>query len=299
MRVFVTGASGHIASAVIPELVAAGHEVTGLARSGAAAAAVAALGATVRRGDLDDLANLQEAAAESDGVIHLAFKHEQMRSGAFQAAVAAELAVTDALGRALAGSGKPLVIASGTLGVAGLGRPATEADPGAGGGRMDAENAVLALADKGVRSSVVRIAPVTHGPLDGHGFAHVLIGIARQSGVAGYPGDGTSRWPAGHTLDVGHCFCLALEKAPAGTRWHPAGDEGIPQRQIAESIGRHLGLPVQGIPEDQVAAHFSFLGGFIGLDNPVSTAVTREVLGWEPTHPGLLEDFDNGTYFPS
>jgi nucleoside-diphosphate-sugar epimerase len=298
MRVFVTGASGHIASAVIPELVAAGHEVTGLARSDAAATAVAALGATVRRGDLDDLANLQEAAAESDGVIHLAFKHEQMRSGAFQAAVAAELAVTDALGRALAGSGKPLVIASGTLGVAALGRPATEADPGQGGGRMDAESAVLALAGQGVRSSVVRIAPVTHGPLDGHGFAHVLIGIARQSGVAGYPGDGTSRWPAGHTLDVGHCFCLALEKAPAGTRWHPAGDEGIPQRQIAESIGRHLDLPAESIPADKVAAHFSFLGGFIGLDNPVSTAVTREVLGWEPVHPGLLEDFDNGTYFP-
>jgi nucleoside-diphosphate-sugar epimerase len=298
MRVFVTGASGHIASAVIPELVAAGHEVTGLARSDAAAAAVTALGATPRRGDLDDLENLRESAAAADGVIHLAFKHEQMRSGAMNAAVTAELAVVGALGGALAGSGKPLVIASGTLGVAGLGRPATEADPGAGGGRMDAENAVIALAGQGVRSSVVRIAPVTHGELDQHGFAHVLIGIARQSGVAGYPGDGTSRWPAGHTLDVGHCFCLALEKAPAGTRWHPAGDEGIPQRDIALSIGRHLGLPVESIPADKVAAHFSFLGGFIGLDNPVSTAVTREVLGWEPTHPGLLEDFDNGTYFP-
>jgi nucleoside-diphosphate-sugar epimerase len=299
MRVFVTGASGHIASAVIPDLVASGHAVTGLARSDASAAAVAALGATPRRGDLDDLENLKAAATESDGVIHLAFKHEQMRSGAMGTAVATELAVVEALGSALTGTGKPLVIASGTLTVAALGRPATEEDPGQGGGRMDAESAVLALADQGVRSSVVRIAPITHGKLDQHGFAHVLIGIARQTGIAGYPGDGTSRWPAGHTLDVGHCFLLALEKAPAGTRWHPAGDEGIPQREIAASIGRHLGLPVESIAGDKVPGHFGFLAGLIGLDNPVSTAVTRKVLGWEPVHPGLLADFDNGTYFPA
>ena len=297
MRVLVTGASGHIASAVVPELVAAGHEVTGLARSDASAAAVTALGASVRRGDLDDLGGLQAAAADSDGVIHLAFKHEQMRSGDFAAAVAADLAVVHALGDALAGTGKPLVIASGSLSLAYLGRAGTEEDPGVPGGRTDAENAVLGFARRDVRSSVVRIPPITHSILDRHGFARVLIAIARQSGVAGYAGDGTNRWPAGHTLDVGHLFCLALENAPAGTRWHAAGDEGIPMRDIAQSIGGHLGLPDASIPADQLAKHFGFLAALIGLDNPVSTGITRKVLDWEPAHPGLLEDFDRGDYF--
>jgi nucleoside-diphosphate-sugar epimerase len=297
MRVLVTGASGHIASAVVPELVAAGHEVTGLARSDSSAAAVTAFGASVRRGDLDDLDGLKEAAADSEGVIHLAFKHEQMRSGDFAAAIAADLAVISAFGEALAGTGKPLVTASGTLAVAHLGRPGTEDDAGAPGGRTDAENTVLGLTKRGVRSSVVRIAPVTHSTLDRHGFARVLIAIAQRSGIAGYPGDGTSRWPAVHTLDIGHLFCLALENAPPGTRWHGAGDEGIPQREIAQSIGRHLGLPVASIPADQLEAHFGFLAMLIGLDNPVSTVATRALLDWEPAHPGLLEDFDNADYF--
>jgi nucleoside-diphosphate-sugar epimerase len=297
MRVFVTGASGHIGSAVVPELIAAGHEVTGLARSDAAATAVAALGATARRGDLDDLDGIKEAAAGSDGVIHLAFKHEQMRSGDYATAVAADLAVVHALGDALAGTGKPLVIASGLLALAHLGRIGTEEDLGAPGGRTDAENAVTGFADRGVRSSVVRIPPITHSTLDRHGFARVLIAIAKQTGVAGYPGDGTNRWPAGHTLDVARLFRLALEDAPAGTRWHAAGDEGIPLREIAQSIGDHLGIPTASIPADRLEAHFGFLAMLIALDGPTSCLATRQILGWEPVHPGLIADFDNGDYF--
>jgi nucleoside-diphosphate-sugar epimerase len=297
MRVFVTGASGHLASAIVPELIAAGHDVTGLARSEQAAAAVTALGATAHRGDLDDLDGLAKAAADSDGVVHLAFKHDQMRAGNFAGAIAAELAVVQALGDGLAGTGKPVVGSSGTLMLAHLGRPGTEEDAAVPGGRGDAEIATLGLAERDVRASVVRIPPITHSTLDRHGFARVLIAIARQTGVAGYPGDGANRWPAGHTLDVGHLYRLALEEAPAGTRWHAAGDEGIPMRQIAQSIGDHLGLPTASIPDGQLEAHFGFLAGLIALDNPTSTATTRRVLGWEPTHPGLLADFDDGDYF--
>ena len=221
MRVFVTGASGHIASAVVPELVAAGHDVIGLARSDAAAAAVTALGATAHRGDLDDLDGLTKAAADSDGVVHLAFKHDVMRTGDFAGAVAAELAVVQALGDGLAGTGKPLVGSSGTLMLAHLGRTGTEEDAAVPGGRGDAEIAILGLASRDVRSSVVRIPPITHSVLDRHGFARTLIAIARQTGVGGYAGDGANRWPAGHTLDVGHLYRLALENGPAapgGTR---------------------------------------------------------------------------------
>jgi nucleoside-diphosphate-sugar epimerase len=299
MRVFVTGGSGHLGSAIIPELVTAGHDVVGLARSEAAAAALTALGATPRQGDLADLDGIREAAAASDGVVHLAFNHEQMRSGDFPGAVATELRVVDALGGALAQTGKPLVAASGTLVLAGrrLGRPGTEEDAAPPGSRADAEIAVLGLAKHAVRASAVRIPPITHSKLDRHGFARVLIAIARETGIAGYPADGTNRWPAGHTLDVGRLFRLALEKAPAGTRWHAAGDEGIPIREIAASIGRHLGIPTASIPDDQLQAHFRFLAPLITLDNPVTTATTRRVLDWEPTHPGLLDDFDNGDYF--
>jgi len=297
MRVFVTGASGHLGSAIVPELVTAGHEVVGLARSDTAAAAVTALGATVHRGDLADLDGISQAAADSDGVIHLAFDHQQMRSGDFAAAVATDLTVVHTLGDALAGTGKPLVGTSGTLAVANLGRPATEEDPGNPGPRVDAENAVIGFAGRNVRSSVVRVPPITHSTLDRHGFARVLIAIAKQTGVAGYPVDGTNRWPAGHTLDVGHLYRLALEDAPAGTRWHAAGDEGIPMREIAQSIGDHLGLPTASIPAGRLEAHFGFLAALIGLDDPTSSLLTRKILGWEPTHPGLLADFDDGDYF--
>jgi len=297
VRVFVTGASGHLASAIVPELIAAGHDVVGLARSDTAAAAVTALGATVHRGDLDDLDEISKAAADSDGVIHLAFNHGQMRSGAYATAIDQDLAVVHALGDALAGSGKPLVGTSGTLAVAYLDRPGTEEDAGAPGGRTDAENAVIGFADRGVRSSVVRVPPITHSALDRHGFARTLIAIAKQTGVAGYPGDGANRWPAGHTLDVGHLYRLALEDASAGTRWHAVGDEGIPVREIAQSIGDHLGVPAASIPAEQLEAHFGFLARLIVLDNPTSNLLTRQILGWEPAHPGLIADFDHGDYF--
>jgi nucleoside-diphosphate-sugar epimerase len=220
-----------------------------------------------------------------------------MQTGNFAGAVATELAVVQALGDGLAGTGKPLVGSSGTLMLAHLSGPGTEEDAAVPGGRGDAEIAMLGLAEHEVRASVVRIPPITHSTLDRHGFARTLIAIARQTGVAGYPGDGANRWPAGHTLDVGHLYRLALEEAPAGTRWHAAGDEGIPMRQIAQSIGDHLGLPTASIPDGQLEAHFGFLAMLIALDNPASTVTTRRVLGWEPTHPGLLADFDDGDYF--
>jgi nucleoside-diphosphate-sugar epimerase len=296
MRVLVTGASGHLGSALVPELITAGHDVVGLARSESAAATVTALGATARRGDLDDLDGLKDAAAACDGVIHLAFRHDQMLTGDYAGAVAADLAALHAIGDALAGTGKPLVGTSGTLAVANLGRAATEEDPGNPGGRTEAENAVIGYAERGVRSSVVRVPPITYSVLDRHGFARTLIAIARQTGIAGYPGDGANRWPAGHTLDVAHLYRLALEAAPPGTRWHAAGDEGIPVREIAESIGGHLGLPTASIPAEQMAPHFGFLAAVITLDNPTSTLVTRRMLGWEPAHPGLIADFDRGDY---
>jgi nucleoside-diphosphate-sugar epimerase len=293
MRFFVTGASGHIGAALVAELRGAGHEVVGLARSDASAAALTALGAEVHRGDLDDLDGLARAAAAADGVAHLAFKHDAMAAGDFAGAVAADLAATTALGGALVGSGKPLVTASGTLMVAGLGRVATEADALDRGPRVDAENAVVALAERGVRSSVVRLPPTVHSELDRHGFVPALIGIARETGVAGYVGDGANRWPAVDTRDAARLFRLALEGAPAGSRLHAVGDEGVPFRRIAEAIGRHLGVPADVRP----AEHFRFLAGMVGLDNPVSGARTRELLGWAPTRPGLLDDIGQGHYF--
>jgi nucleoside-diphosphate-sugar epimerase len=300
MRVFVTGASGHIGSAVVPELLRAGHQVVGLARSDSSAAALAAAGAEVRRGDLDDLDGLRKAAGAADGVIHLAFKHDEMRSGDFPAAVAADLAAIGALAAPLEGTGKPLVTTSGTLMLtaAGItGRPGTEADFADGGPRVDAENFVIGLAERDVRSSVVRLPPITHSSLDHHGFAHVLIGIARQTGVSGYVGEGANRWPSVHTLDAAEVYRLALESAPAGSRLHAVADEGIPFRDIAAAIGRGAGVPTASIPASDAGEHFSFLGAFVGLDNPTSSSVTRKVLGWEPAHPGLIDDLEHGHYF--
>jgi nucleoside-diphosphate-sugar epimerase len=300
MRVFVTGASGHIAAAVIPELLSHGHEVVGLARSDASAQTVSAMGADVIRGDLDDLDGLAAAAAASDGVIHLAFKHEAMRTGDFMGAVDDDLAATRAIGEALVGSDKPFVTTGGTLmlAMAGIsGRPGTEEDQSEGGPRVDAANDTLALAGRGVRSSVIRLAPMVHSDLDHHGFTHALIGFARENGVAAYTGDGTNVWPAVNSYDIGVLYRLALEKAPAGSTLHGVGDTGIPRAVIAETIAGKLGVEARSITEEEAPQYLGFLAGFAGLDNPTSNDRTRELLGWEPTHPGWIEDVQTGHYF--
>jgi nucleoside-diphosphate-sugar epimerase len=300
MKVFVTGASGHIGSPVVAELLGAGHEVVGLARSEESAAKIEAAGATARRGDLDDLDGLKEAAAEADGVIHLAFKHELMASGEMEGAIAADMAATEAFGDALAGTDKAFVNTSGTLMLAmlGLGRVGTEDDRSPGGHRADVENATLALADRGVRSSVVRLSPLVHSSeLDKHGFGPILIGLAREAGYAGYPLDGANRWPAIHTLDAASLYRRAVEAAPAGSLLHGVGDEGVSLKEIAEAIGRGTGLETRAIPEAEIPAYFSYLAGFIVLDNPTSNATTRELLDWQPTHPNLIEDYAAGGYF--
>jgi nucleoside-diphosphate-sugar epimerase len=257
--------------------------------------AVAALGASVCRGDLADLDGLRQAAADADGVVHLAsFDAGEMRPGS---AASVRPAALDALGDALAGTGKPLVAASAIGALGPLGRPSTEADPGAPGGPSASDIAVTALAGRGVRSSVVRLPPITHSALDRHGFATALIAIARKTGIAGYAGDGASRWPAVHTLDASHLYRLALENAAAGTRWHAVAEEGIAMREIAESIAGQLGLPAARIADDQLEEHFGFLSMLIGLDLPSSSQVTRHELGWDPARPGLLADLADGGYF--
>ncbi|GAA2099974.1 SDR family oxidoreductase [Kitasatospora saccharophila] len=299
MRVFVTGASGHLGSAVVPELLEAGHQVVGLARSDKSAAALTAAGAEVHRGDLDDLDGLAAAAGAADGVIHLAFKHDAMFAGDFDGAVAADLRALDALGNALAGTGKPLVATSGTALYAFAGQQGalTETDVLDAGPRIEAENAVVALAERGIRSSVVRLTPTVHSPLDHNGFIPTFISIARAKGVSAYVGDGANRWPAVHTLDAARLYRLALESAPAGSRLHAVDDEGITFRQIAESIGRGLGLPAVSIAPTGAEAHFGFLSAHARADNPASSRLTRDLLGWTPVQPGLVDDLGGGHYF--
>ncbi len=306
MRYFITGASGWIGSAVTAELIASGHQVIGLARSDAAAAALIAAGSDVRRGTIDDLDTLRAAAQESDGVIHLAFKHDLAFAGGFASAADADRVAVEALGESLAGSDRPLVIASGTLGVA-PGRLATERDGhdvdpaivalGAGPQtRHGTAELVLSLASRGVRSSVVRLSPTNHGKGD-NGFIATIVATARDKGVSAYIGDGSNRWPAVHRLDSAHLFCLALDNAPAGSTLHGVADEGVPIRDVAEVIGRHLEVPVVSITPEDAPAHFTWMSGFIGLDSPASSAITRELLAWEPVQPGLIDDLDEGHYF--
>lgn len=310
MRIFVAGGTGHSGSHIIPELIAAGHEVTALARSDGAAAALTALGATVRRGDLQDLDGVKEAAADSDGVIHVAHRQDLLPAGGIDAVAAAELPIMHAYGEALAGTGKPLV-AAGSIGSPGhLGRPATEEDPALPSGdehkgtlraRNVVERAVVDLAERGVRSSVVRIANIAHDTTDRAGFLPLLIALAKEKGVVGYPGDGTNLWNAVHVRDLASVFRLALEKGPAGSYWHAVEDGGIPFREIAEAIGSRLGLPVVSIPVDELMTpgYFGFLANLATQSYPASNLITRRTLGWEPTRPGLLADLDNGHYFPT
>jgi|SRR5580692_2857318 nucleoside-diphosphate-sugar epimerase len=306
MRVFVTGASGWIGSAVVPELLGAGHQVIGLARSDASADALVAAGAEVHRGTLDDLDSLRSGAAASDGVIHLAFKHELAFSGDFEGAADADRRAVETLGEQLAGSDRPFMIASGTLGLA-PGRVATERDghgPDAavavpGGGprtRWATAELVLSLASRGIRSSIVRLAPTNHGDGD-NGFMATIVGIAVEQGVSGYIGDGTNRWPAVHRLDTARLVRLALEKAPAGSTLHAVAEEGVPIRDIAQAIGRHLDVPVVSVSPEDAGEHFTWLAHFLAADSPASSALTRELLDWQPTQPGLIADLDQGHYF--
>jgi nucleoside-diphosphate-sugar epimerase len=292
MRVFVTGASGWIGSAVVPELIGAGHQVLGLARSDSSTAAVAALGADVLRGDLEDLDSLRAGAIDADAVIHLAYVHDFARR---EESVQIDARAVEALAAALEGTGKPLVAASGTP--ATPGRVATERDfPVFGGpaaGRDKNARAVLDLASRGIRASVVRMPRSVHGDGDRHGLISRLIGFARDRGAVCYVGDGSSRWPAVHVLDAAALVRLAVERAPAGSVLHAVADEGVPARDFAAVIGRHLNLPTASAPAEDLG----FLGMVLALDCPASSALTTELLGWRPVQSGLIEDLDKGHYF--
>ena len=298
MRVFVTGGSGWIGSALVPELIRRNHQVLGLARSSASATALQANGAEALRGDIDDLGTLRAGADRCDGVIHLAFKHDIAFSPeGMVAAATADRQAIDAIGETLAGSDRPFVIASGTPAVPG--RVATEHDeaPARGPAAPRGANAqaLIGMAARGVRSSVVRLPRSVHGQGELHGFIPRLIAIAREKGVSGYVGEGLSRWPAVHVLDAAQLFRLAVENAPAGSVLHGVGDEGVPTGEIAAAIGRHLSLPTASLP----AEDFGFLGMILAGDQPASSALTRELLRWQPVQPGLIEDLEQGHYFAS
>lgn len=302
MRVFVTGASGWIGSALVPELLDAGHQVVGLARSDASATALEAAGAEVVRGSLDDLDVLRETAAGADGVVHLAFFHELAFAGNYDEAAALDRRAVDAFGDALAGSDRPLVVASGLVGVV-PGRVATEADldayehlPAGPRARHATALATLALASRGVRASALRLPPTVHGDGD-PGFITLLTAVARERGFSGYVDDGSARWPATHRSDAAHLFRLALEQAPAGSMLHCAAEEGIRVREVAEAIAEGTGLPAAPVPMAEAMDHFGWVGPLLALDSPASDTATRELLGWVPKGPGLIEDLKAGHYF--
>jgi nucleoside-diphosphate-sugar epimerase len=292
MRVFVTGASGWIGSAVTAELIATGHQVIGLARSDASAAAITAAGGEVQRGDITDLDSLRAGARGVDGIVHTAFIHD---FSAHEDAAAVDFAAVNLFGDLLEGSGRPLVIASGILGAVSLETdrpdPAMSWSP-----RAATEATLLGFSQRGIRSSAVRLAPTVHGDGD-HGFMAALVGIDRTKGSSGYVGDGTITWPAVHRLDAAHLFCLALENAPAGSVLHAVDDEAVPLRDVAEVIGRHLDVPVVSVAPEDAVDHFGWLGRMLGIDSHASSTITREQLGWRPTHPGLIADLELGHYF--
>lgn len=303
MRIFVTGASGHIGLPVVRELLAAGHQVVGLARSDSSAALIESAGAEARRGSLDDLDELRDAAQNADGVIHLAFKHDlALLAGDFMAAVNADLRAVEAMGEALVDSGKPFVNTSGTMLLAHsvrdrAGREDDEA-PAGGNPRVASEQLSLAFAKRGVRTSIVRLAPTVHSSLDHHGFIPMIIAAARKNGFSAYVGEGATRWPAVHTLDAAQLYRLAVEAAPAGARLHAAAEEGVAFRAIAEAVARGLAVPAKSVsPAEATAIFGGFLGMVIGLDNLTSSAGTRQMLGWQPTGAALLADIAEGHYF--
>lgn len=291
MRVFVTGASGGIGSAVVPELLAAGHQVLGLARSDASAEALTAAGAEVQPGALADIESLRVAASKSDGVIHLAFSNDFNN---LERGITEETRAIETLCAALEGSDKPLVIASGTPIV--LGRASAEQDPtmteGPVGGRGRASLAALAYAERGVRVGLVRLPRSVHAAAGPYGFASVLVAAAQRTGVSGYVGDGSQRWPAVHRLDAARLFRIVLEQGEPGTIAHAVGDEGDAMQTIAETIGRQLSLPTEEVP----AENFGVLGMIFAIDQPASSALTRERFDWKPTHPSLLDDLQTGNY---
>lgn len=299
MRVFVTGATGFIGSAIVQELLGAGHQVLGLARSDAAAQALAAAGAEVHLGSLDDLDSLRRGAAAADGVIHTAFVHDF--AAPYADVCELDRRAIEALGAALAESDRPLIVTSGTLFIT-PGRLATEDEASVltttDFPRVATEEAARAVAAQGGRVAVVRLSPSVHGDGD-YGFVPMLIHIARQKGVSAYVGEGRNRWSAVHRLDAAHLFRLALEQGVGGTRYHGVAEEGIPMRDIAEAIGRHLNLPVVSKTAAEAADHFSWLAYFVGMDAPASSTRTQQQLGWHPGQPGLLANLEQGSYFKS
>ena len=290
MRVFLTGATGFIGTAVAQELIAHGHTVLGVARTDEAAKTLAARGVEPHRGDLTDHASFIAGAKACDGVIHCAFIHDFSK---FMENIEIEKATVRAMLGALEGSGKPLITTSGIAMLA-PGRTATEADDAARQGRGETEGMVRDAAGKGIKTAVIRLPPITHEDGDG-GFLGPLVGIAKEKGKAAYVGDGANRWPAGNRADAAVLYRLALEKGEPGSAYHAVGDEGVPARDIAGAIGKRLGLPVDSVTPDDAMAHFGFLGMFAAVDMPASSRLTQEKLGWKPTHTGLLEDIATGS----